>query len=331
MVVAFGTMFNDLQLVRYNKDGTLEIERILIPIIYGQKEKFISRLAGDPNLVRSVQALLPRMSFQVEGISYDPTRKRNNYIYKSKEVPGDSSSVRRQFEGVPYDINFKLSIYVRNTEDGCQIVEQILPIFRPDYTLTVQFDDIMNSKIDVPIILNSVNYDAEQGETEDDQRILTWELDFTMKSWFLAPIEKTAVIKKANTFIYDASTQQASIVALNMGPAEANSAVFYKIDEDVYQGSSFGSADVRAKVVGWSNTANVLYVTTITNRFGGAAKFSSNVEVVGVDSRAYRNLLSYYNTQFPLLAGYVKPNPYSANSNSAYTYTEQVVEFPNIL
>ena len=136
MVVAFGTLFNNITMIRYNNDHDVEYERIKVPILYGPKEKFVTRITSDPDLTRSIANHVPRMSFELTGISYDATRKQVT-VLKNFGTSSINNQIRTQSVGVPYDFTFTLSLYVRNIEDGTQIVEQILPYFTPDYTLTV--------------------------------------------------------------------------------------------------------------------------------------------------------------------------------------------------
>ena len=126
LVVAFGTMFNNLQLFRYDKSGNVEIERITVPLSYASKEKFYSRITQDPTLNKEVEITLPRMSFEMTGITYDPLRKVS--LINSLYSPSNNFSAVKQ---TPYNFSFVLSIYTRNTEDGTQLVEQILPYFAP--------------------------------------------------------------------------------------------------------------------------------------------------------------------------------------------------------
>ena len=85
IVVAFGTMFNDIVLVRYNVAGTTEYEKTRVPLSYGAKEKYLTRLTSDPSLTKSINAYVPRMSFDMVGLSYDSTRKFNTInIYHKK-------------------------------------------------------------------------------------------------------------------------------------------------------------------------------------------------------------------------------------------------------
>lgn len=180
VVVAFGSLFNDIQLIRYTKSGA-EKERQIVPMSYGPKEKYISRITSDPNLIKSIAINLPRMSFNLDGLSYDISRKQistlQNFSYTTAE------GLKTQYTPIPYNFDFSMSIYVRNTEDGTQILEQILPFFTPDFTVTVDFITGMNQKYDMPIILNSVNSSVDYEGDMFTIRTIVWDLTFTAKGY----------------------------------------------------------------------------------------------------------------------------------------------------
>jgi hypothetical protein len=187
VVVAFGTLFNDIQVVRFMKDGTPQM-RMLVPLSYGAKEKYITRITSDPTLTKSVNTVVPRMSFNLDGLSYDSSRKQQttlqNFSYKT------ATGVSSQYAPIPYNFDFSMSVYVRHTEDGTQILEQILPFFTPDFTVTVNFIDGMCQKYDMPVILNSVTNNTEYEGDMLSTRLILWDLQFTAKG-YIWPAVKT--------------------------------------------------------------------------------------------------------------------------------------------
>jgi hypothetical protein len=105
---------------------------------------------------------------------------------------------------VPYDVGFELNVYTANSDDGLQIIEQILPYFQPDYTVTMIIDkDYMDTKRDIPFVLESVDYeDSYQGALTDRRRII-YTLKFTAKIYLYGPIGSTAVIRKVSADLYN--------------------------------------------------------------------------------------------------------------------------------
>lgn len=205
VVVAFGTIFNDIEIIRFTKDGTAK-ERMRVPLSYGTKEKYITRLSSDPTLTKSIATLVPRMSFSLDGLAYDTSRKQISTLQNLGNISG--TSLNRQYVPVPYNFDFSMSVYVRNTEDGTQILEQILPFFTPDFTVTIDFIEQMDQKYDVPIILNSVNSNVEYEGDMITTRLITWDLTFTAKAYIWPPVFAGKSIRSVNTSmsIYNTNT-----------------------------------------------------------------------------------------------------------------------------
>jgi hypothetical protein len=207
LVTAFGTLFNNIYIERTDEGVT---KKIKVPLIYSPKEKFIHRLNLDIDKTM-IQTVLPRMGFSITGISYDAERKKNSLNKRWKQEIGTNDEVTFQYryEDVPYNIDFELYIYTRNIDDGLQIVEQILPFFVPDFTITIKPKVLDNSleKVDIPIILNQVipNEVYDQSFSEDT-RVLNWDLQFTAKTNFYGPVRNSSsIIKdvKVNFFDFD--------------------------------------------------------------------------------------------------------------------------------
>jgi len=200
IVVAFGTVFNDIYLVRYTKDGITAKETIKVPLNWGAKEKYITRLTADPTLTKSIATTVPRISFEMTGMSYDSSRKLPTTVRNFSA--NNATTVNAQYVPVPYNFDFSMSIYVRNTEDGTQILEQILPFFTPDFSVTVDFIPLMDPKYDMPIILNSVSNETTYEGDMMETRMIIWNLEFTAKSHIWPPVKTGKIIKTANTNLF---------------------------------------------------------------------------------------------------------------------------------
>jgi len=197
-VTLFGSMFSNINITRTDASGNVT-ELMRVPITYGPKEKMLARVNQDPNIDRQAAIILPVMSFEMDGFTYDGTRKLQTTNRVTVLNPDDKSKNNYQYNPVPYNIGFKLSILVKNAEDGSKIVEQILPFFTPDWTVTAQLIPEMNVTMDVPIILTRVDLEDSYDGQFKDRRALTWTLFFTMKAYFYGPVKTTKIIKFANT------------------------------------------------------------------------------------------------------------------------------------
>ena len=208
VVTAFGTVFNDILLQRYNLNNTVKKEIFKVPLSYGAKEKYLTRITSDPTLTKAVNIVVPRISFEMVSMTYDTSRKLNSLIRNF--AANTSTSIKTQFNPIPYNFDFNLSIYVRNTEDGTQILEQILPFFTPDFTVTVNFISEMNQKYDMPIILNSVQSTVDYEGDMMSTRLIMWDLQFTAKGYIWPPVKSGKYIRQANTNIYIESQAKSS-------------------------------------------------------------------------------------------------------------------------
>ena len=182
MVVAFGSLFNTIEVRRTNSAGSV-VDTIKVPLSYGPREKFLVRISADPNLNPSIALTVPRMGFELTSMTYDGVRKLNTM---GRNVKKGTTGLKKQFNPVPYNWDFSLYVYVKNAEDGTQILEQILPFFTPEFTVTMNLVSSMSEKRDIPLVLNSVtSEDTYEGDFAS-RRSIIWTLSFLMKG-FLYP------------------------------------------------------------------------------------------------------------------------------------------------
>ena len=225
-VIAFGSLFNDIVVQRYNSAG-VRIQSIAVPIAYGPKEKFLVRLRQDPNLDKDVAIQLPRIGFEIQQIIYNPQRKLQSTIRNvQKSRTSDGNVMRTQYAPVPYDLNMLLSIFVKNADDGTQIVEQILPFFTPEWTIQMRHVPEMSQVHDVPIVLQSVTLeDTYEGDFES-RRSLIWNMDFMIKGYLFGPVSQVGVIKRTLIDFYVPPVANTAVT----GPAANNESLISESD-----------------------------------------------------------------------------------------------------
>jgi|TARA_B100001113_G_scaffold280758_1_gene235611 hypothetical protein len=203
LTIAFGQIFNNIVIQTKSSTGAIT-KRIRVPLAYAPKEKFIARLDQQANLDegRKFAIVLPRMGFELKGLKYDPNRKLNK-MQKTVRVKGSDSTVHNfNYTPVPYDISFNLYSFTANAENGLQIIEQILPYFQPDYTVTINAIPELNIKRDVPIVLNDVNYEDTYDGGFNTRRAVIYTLAFTAKTYLYGPMSQAKVIRKSQSDIY---------------------------------------------------------------------------------------------------------------------------------
>ena len=203
-VATFGTIFNDIHVQRTASNGAV-LNQTKVPLAYAPKDKYLERIRENPSLIddTKVALKLPRMSFEITSLAYDPERilpKNNNYIQAYGTSSTESNKI---YSPAPYTIFFSLNIYAKLQDDALQIVEQILPYFNPQYTLTLKplvgFDTI---KEDVPITLQSVSFQDDFEGSLEQRRTIIYTLDFGMRVNFHGPIRRSKVIKSATANIH---------------------------------------------------------------------------------------------------------------------------------
>jgi len=190
LIVAFGTLFNNITISR--KDNKI----ITVPLTYASKEKFYLTFKQNYNLNKMSNMTLPRMGFIISDIAYDFERKTSS-IGKFHAHGIDNNSHKKMYMPVPYDLIIELSIYSRNMIDGLQILEQIIPFFKPSFNITINELDPMGVMRDIPIILDSISPDdTSETDISDGFRLIRWDLNFTMKANYYGPIQNQKIIKK---------------------------------------------------------------------------------------------------------------------------------------
>lgn len=183
-IISFGSLFSDVQVIRRKADGT-PYEIVKVPIAYGPKEKFIQRLDADPELNNGVHLTLPRLAFEITGYNYDGQNQTNKTQRIRCHKPDGTTFI---YTPVTYDVNIQLFALTKGTEDGLAIVEQILPLFQPEYNISIKTLPEMNIVVDVPIILNSVSVQDDYEGDFSTHRLVTHVFDFTAKVKFPGPI-----------------------------------------------------------------------------------------------------------------------------------------------
>lgn len=310
-------MFNNITLVK-RVDGTgAEIERVKVPISYGPKEKYITRLQGDPDLTKETQVTLPRMSFEITGMTYDAPRKQNPLQRVARGT--DATKTRSQYMGVPYDFNFELTIYGRNMDDANQVLEQILPYFNPDYTFTIIPVSELGFMKDIPLSLNGVSQAITYEGNSTSTRFIYYTLDLTMKGYFYGPYSDPKIIRKSIANIFNDPELIAGYLArINTG--EGNNGNFYKGDT-VYQGNSIDTATAYGIVREWSKENNKLQLGAIQGNF------VVNTVIKAVSTNASYNLVSFDTSALKLATIEVTPDPLDAQPGDDFGYSTDIEEF----
>lgn len=204
-VAIFGRMFNNIYIIRKNSSGG-GVSQIKVPLSYAPKRKYLDRIREQEDLYNDTKVAikLPRASFEITNFAYDTSRQLTKT--SSFNATGTSSSNRQKFfPPVPYTINFQLNIYAKSQDDALQVVEQILPYFNPQYTLTIKPfpTEYPDFKEDIPIIIQGVSFQDDFEGSMESRRTIVYALDFEMKISFHGPIATSGIIRQVDAALFD--------------------------------------------------------------------------------------------------------------------------------
>lgn len=205
-IVSFGTLFNNIY-IRHEDNNNNIVDETKVGLSYGPMQKFLAKIQEQSELSKSVSINLPRMSFEMIGIQYDPTRKTSvTQTFKAS----DGQNIKKVFMPVPYNIEFELNIFTKLNDDALQIVEQILPFFQPSFNITVDLVNSIGEKRDVPIVLDSINFQDDYEGSFQTRRALIYTLRFTAKTYMFGPVSDTTegIIRKVQVDTYSSTDIQ---------------------------------------------------------------------------------------------------------------------------
>jgi hypothetical protein len=204
-VAVFGSLFNNIYVLRKNSSGAI-VSQVKVPLAYAPRRDFIARLNemnGSEDAERRVAMKLPRMSFEIVSLVYDATRQLPKLNNVSQNIPNSITQRRKMYSSAPYTLIFQLSVYTKSQDDGLQVVEQILPYFTPQYTVSVKpFSDIPSLTEDMPITIQAVTLEDNFDGAIGDRRTIVYTLDFEVKLNLHGPLNETKIIRDVKENLY---------------------------------------------------------------------------------------------------------------------------------
>lgn len=288
IVVAFGTIFSDIHIVRINTAG-VPVQAIEVPCEFGPKEKWVTRNVQNPmpGVDDQVEMLLPRLAYEIVSFNYDTSRKLTSTGTTVKAITNNSRVVATQFNPVPYNLGFSLYVMTKTLGDGLMIVEQILPFFTPDYTIKVVDIPALNLTKDIPIILNGISFEDSWDGTLPQRRTMIWTLQFTVKAYLYPPSPLQGL--NLNTNIFWSTNNDPNVVSsLAWGNIIPNATYTDGIVLSGGQGTAqfvFGTSRIQVP-------ENIQTLTGISNILAAADAFAP-----GFDPGGFQNLVTTWNLE----------------------------------
>ena len=207
-VIGFGTLFNNINIRHKDASGTT-FSVLKVPLAYGPMQKFLARIQQQPDLDRETAITLPRLSFEMQGLQYDPTRKTG---IAQTFLTKNGTNAKKVYMPVPYNVGFELSIMAKLSDDALQILEQIVPYFQPSFNITVNLISSIGEKKDIPIVLESINYSDQYEGGFESRRTIIYTLSFVAKTYLFGPVADSpeGLIKKVDVdYFADTNTRTA--------------------------------------------------------------------------------------------------------------------------
>lgn len=288
LVAVFGTMFNNISVVRRNSAGDVtNITRV--PLAYGPKQKFLARIDEQQDANKEqVGIKLPRMAFEIVSLTYDTNLKLSKLNTQLALDPDDDNGRKVLRSPVPYRIGIQLNIMAKNQDDALQILEQIIPYFQPEYTVTVKdLAGLTGVTTDVPITLTSVTMSDDYEGDFLTRRSIIYALDFELRARFYGPVAKKQVIKTTLVDIeVDSVGKKVERLTSSVDPLTANEDDSYTIVDSIDFFADTDAFEITVDAGAGSYTAGEILTGSISGTTATVRSFAdSTITVVSADGR----------------------------------------------
>lgn len=242
ILAAFSTLFNNISINRLASDGSVD-STIKVPIVISNKSKWYRKLTEEiREKPKAISRVLPKMSIDLIGLRYDSSRQGIPTIKHVADVPVlDSSSSsnaayfttrKKSYMRVPYTYDLELAIATKTMTDSLMILEQIVPFFKPDLSVTINDHNTLGIDTDVSFVIKDITKETNRFETFDELDLITWNIGFEARGYIYAPIADSGVILSTSIDIYE-STSATTRVA-NISTNTISDVAFDIDDEDTY-------------------------------------------------------------------------------------------------
>lgn len=217
----FGSIFNDIKIKR--TDGKI----IDVPIAYSLKQKYHVRNSENPvpNSAR-YKMILPRLGFQLMGVTQDPIRRTNKL---QRSIPNKRGS-SAQYNRVPYIYQYQLYIKTQNIDDLWQIVEQILFYFNPTVRVRVKDNKAMSEDSIIAVKLTNSGIDTIAEGLFEDTQTFEVTMDFELEGWMYGPTTDATRIHKINIKFFDYNKPDILIDEENINATQEEIDKYYESD-----------------------------------------------------------------------------------------------------
>lgn len=203
-VIAFATILNGLTF----KDGWENLREI--PVHYAPRQKWLEDIQQNSDLDQlNLDVTLPRIAFEFLSMTYDPTRTTNS-MNKIDNVSATDPTTQNTYilNRQAYNFNVKVYLAAVRFNDLLQMLEQIVPFFTPSLNVTLNDTNGLGFTTNIPINLNSIDYEIDYEGSFDNRRVISATMDFTLKGYQYSNPRVVERIKKVILNLTDLDYQK---------------------------------------------------------------------------------------------------------------------------
>jgi hypothetical protein len=267
-VLAF---FNDIHVHRLDDHGVL-VKDLTIPIKFGPVDKSF-QFRAEKEFGATYYISLPNITFALTNIQYDSDRAMGvneiRTFYDDKIGLDNLNDFWTDVQPTPYDLTFSMQILTESMDDWCQIMENILPYFKPAVYLRVKEFSFLDIERDLQMTLSNVATDFLMEQGEEDKRYVNGSLDFTVKCVLYTPVKNAKIIKQIQSryLAYDGdnyfqTSQYNTSAAIDSSAASVTSAY-----------NNYGEIPI-SQVTSAGQTTSATWYQDMKNYFTGVSAFN---------------------------------------------------------
>ena len=210
--VVFASLFNNIYVRTYNPDGTISDKLQKVEIAFAGKEQYAywaEQKMRLPDGNTEIGKRLPRMSFDLTGINIDANKQLAPWVHHAgiPKLSENEPIALSSYSPLACQFDIQLSVWTKDIDTSIQILDQILPFFKPDVSVKVKENYDLPIINDITIIMNSMSKIDNYEDGFDENRLIEWDIQFTISAniWQKNP-DKSNIIKEVIVDFDDPST-----------------------------------------------------------------------------------------------------------------------------
>ena len=205
-IIAFGSFFNDINVIRYDENGYPR-KIIQVPIKFGPRAKSHDfRVEKESGKTYYIQQ--PNMFYKITSVAFDAERAESietartfyeDYLVSNGIAENAVQQLWQDIHPTPYNITIESTASCDKMEDALQILEQICSKFNPANFLYVKEFWFMNIRRDIKMKMENSSLEYNEDYGEEDKREITVKFTFTLECNMYHKIDSGTIIDQIVT------------------------------------------------------------------------------------------------------------------------------------